>query len=246
MKKFIQSIENAIKAGEKKRPNYSSHTIRQDVVKRALERGAFLKAKCRFSYTDDYAWDNANNFGKGEVSGETIVDKMNFVGADRCSVKKEENHYEISISIHSNLVYDVYVPLTADSTKKNSGKTSSVTKKNLDNENKDDTPIEVTLTENEEKNGIEIRFSRKPAEHILQMVSDNKFRWSKYGQCWYAKRTEATLLFAKEIKDLFEDTKQDLGMIEGVKTEIKKEIPKVSITNNVIDATALFAKRAAV
>lgn len=246
MKKFIQSIENAIKAGEKKHPNYSSHTIRQDVVKRALERGAFLKAKCRFSYTDDYAWDNANNFGKGEVSGETIVDKMNFVGADRCSVKKEENHYEISISIHSNLVYDVYVPLTADSTKKNSGKTSSVTKKNLDNENKDDTPIEVTLTKNEEKNGIEIRFSRKPAEHILQMVSDNKFRWSKYGQCWYAKRTEATLLFAKEIKDLFEDTKQDLGMIEGVKTEIKKEIPKVSITNNVIDATALFAKRAAV
>ncbi|MEJ1517638.1 hypothetical protein R3O67_30955 [Bacillus cereus] len=252
MKKFIQSIENAIKAGEKKHPNYSSHTIRQDIVKRALERGAFLKAKCRFYYTDDYAWDNANNFGKGEVSGETIVDKMNFVGADRCSVKKEETHYEISISIHSNLVYDVYVPLTADSTKnnkkkKNSGKTSSVTKKNLDNENKEtNTPIEVTLTENEEKNGIEIRFSRKPAEHILQMVSDNKFRWSKFGQCWYAKRTEATLLFAKEIKDLFGDTKLDLGMIEEVKTEVKKEIPKVSIRNNVIDATALFAKRAAV
>ncbi|MCU7667556.1 hypothetical protein [Bacillus thuringiensis] len=245
MKKFIQSIENAIKAGEKKHPNYSSHTIRQDVVKRALERGAFLKAKCRFSYTDDYAWDNATNCGKGEVSGETIVDKMNFVGADRCSVRKEETQYEISIRIHSNLVYDVYVPLTADSTKNNkkkSGKTSSVTKKNLDNGSKEDTPIEVTITENQEKNGIEIRFSRRPDEHILKMVSDKKFRWSKRGHCWYAKRTEERLSFAKEIKDLFKDTKEDLGL----KEEVKKEIPKVVITNNVIDATALFAKRAAV
>ncbi|PDZ94562.1 hypothetical protein CON36_33120, partial [Bacillus cereus] len=166
-------------------------------------------------------------------------------GADRCYVKKEETQYEISIRIHSNLVYDVYVPLTADSTKNNkkkNGKTASVTKKNLNNGSKDDTPIEVTITENHEKNGIEIRFSRRPDEHILQMVSEKKFRWSKRGQYWYAKRTEERLSFAKEIKDLFEDTKQDLGM----KEEVKKEIPKVVITNNVIDATALFAKRAAV
>lgn len=249
MKKFIQSIENAIKAGEKKHPNFKSHTIRQDVVKRALERGAFLKAKCCYSYTDDYAWDNANNFGKGEVSGEVIVDKMNSIGADRCYVEKKETHYEISIIIYQNLAYDVYVPLTADSTKskkKNSKKTSIDMSKNLDNESKEDTPIEVTLTENEEKNGIEIRFSRRPAEHILQMVSDKKFRWYKRGQYWYAKRTEERLSFAKEIKCLFEYTNQDLLMEEEIKTEVKKEIPKVSITNNVIDATALFAKRAAV
>lgn len=182
MKKFIQSIENAIKAGEKKYPNFKSHTIRQDVVKRALERGAFLKAKCCHHLTDDYAWDSVNNFGKGEVSGEVIVDKMNSLGADRCYVEKKETHYEISIIIYQNLAYDVYVPLTADSTKtkkKNSRKTSSDTSKNLDNEIK-------------------------------------------------------------------KDTKKDLGIVEEVKTEIKKEIPKVTIKNNVIDATALFAKRAAV
>lgn len=55
------------------------------------------------------------------------------------------------------------------------------------------------VSENEEKNGVEIRFSAKPAAAVLDSLKVNGWRWSRFSGCWYAKRTPESLAFAKTI-----------------------------------------------
>lgn len=57
----------------------------------------------------------------------------------------------------------------------------------------------VTITENPSKDGVEVRFSSKPAAAILAKLKDAGFRWSKFQGLWYAKRTPRTLQVAREI-----------------------------------------------
>jgi hypothetical protein len=57
----------------------------------------------------------------------------------------------------------------------------------------------ATMTENTEKGGVELRFTGKPTEVILQALKSNGFRWSNYGKFWYAKTNPKTLDFAKSI-----------------------------------------------
>jgi hypothetical protein len=51
-------------------------TTKKSMVRRPallkLLRSGKVRVSCRGSYTDDYAWDNANNFGRGELSPEAI------------------------------------------------------------------------------------------------------------------------------------------------------------------------------
>lgn len=53
-----------------------------------------------------------------------------------------------------------------------------------------------TITENREKNGIEIRFPIKPAEETRTTLKRNGFRWSRQSACWYAKASESSRTFA--------------------------------------------------
>lgn len=57
----------------------------------------------------------------------------------------------------------------------------------------------VTISENEEKDGIEIRFAKKPASDVLDRMKSNGWRWSRFGACWYAKRTERARVFAQQL-----------------------------------------------
>jgi hypothetical protein len=43
----------------------------------------------------------------------------------------------------------------------------------------------ATIRFNKDKNGIEISFSKKPDEKILQSLKNDRFRWSKYKGVWY-------------------------------------------------------------
>lgn len=45
----------------------------------------------------------------------------------------------------------------------------------------------VTVTENKEKQGIEVRFPAKPSEDVIQKLKNEGFRWSRWGGCWYVK-----------------------------------------------------------
>jgi len=53
-----------------------------------------------------------------------------------------------------------------------------------------------TLTENTEKNGLEIRFPEKPSAEILDKLKSAGWRWSRFSRCWYHIQTPANLTFA--------------------------------------------------
>jgi hypothetical protein len=57
----------------------------------------------------------------------------------------------------------------------------------------------ATMTENEEKNGVEIRFPGKPAAAVLDSLKAAGWRWSRFSGCWYNRRTPETLSFARAI-----------------------------------------------
>jgi hypothetical protein len=115
--KIRKSIESALAKRQAKVGRPAVATIRRDVVKRAIERGEFELIKCAYHYTDDYLSDYANGYNEGKVvSGEYMLKHFDWPYPD-CWVDpklKEINGkqcYEISISIHSNLAYDMYVPI---------------------------------------------------------------------------------------------------------------------------------------
>lgn len=58
----------------------------------------------------------------------------------------------------------------------------------------------VEVTENEEKDGIEIRFPSKPAADVLDSLKANGWRWSRFSSCWYTRRTERARQFAESLK----------------------------------------------
>lgn len=59
---------------------------------------------------------------------------------------------------------------------------------------------EITVTENEEKDGVEIRFASKPSEEVRDRLKAKGFRWSRHSGCWYAKRTDDALIFAYRLE----------------------------------------------
>jgi len=57
----------------------------------------------------------------------------------------------------------------------------------------------VTVTENAEKGGLEIRFSEKPSPAILENLKAHGWRWSRFNGCWYNKHTAENAEFARNL-----------------------------------------------
>ncbi|WP_324655086.1 hypothetical protein [Bacillus paranthracis] len=177
--KIVKSIVNALTKAEAKRGVASVATVRQDTVRKAIERGEFEKIKCAYSMTDDYAWDAVNNNGwKDNVGQETMAREYSIL-TPSCWVSPKKfiingiECYEISISFHSNLAYDMYVPVD--------GKKSEPVVK--EEEKKVEAVKEVEQVEVvEEKKYIVMNaqdtcdWSEGNIEHVRQVVLDN---WDK-------------------------------------------------------------------
>lgn len=84
-------------------------TIRKDKVKKLLSEGLFERVVCDYHYTDDYAYDNATGFGKGEREREWAMEDLphRMYKDSRCYVDPREPN-RLHIIIHSNLSYSVY------------------------------------------------------------------------------------------------------------------------------------------
>lgn len=54
---------------------------------------------------------------------------------------------------------------------------------------------------NNELNGIELCFDKKPDESVLAKIRDNGFRWSIKKRIWYAKQTNERLAFVKTLDE---------------------------------------------
>ena len=58
----------------------------------------------------------------------------------------------------------------------------------------------VTVTVNEDRNGIEIRFPKKPVQSGLDNLKANGWRWSRFGGCWYNRRNDQNMSFAESVR----------------------------------------------
>lgn len=58
---------------------------------------------------------------------------------------------------------------------------------------------EPTLSENEEHDGLELRFPGKPGDALLNELKGAGWRWSSFSGCWYAKRNDNNRAFAEKI-----------------------------------------------
>lgn len=83
---------------------------------------------------------------------------------------------------------------TAEETQVIQEETTTVTEETAENEIIISENVEIVY--NDEKNGIELHFEKKPSSEIIQALKVVGFRWSKRG-FWYAKQTEEIINFIK-------------------------------------------------
>ena len=71
----------------------------------------------------------------------------------------------------------------------------------------------ATYTLNRELNGIELYFESKPAQAVIDVLKEARWRWHKAKKCWYNKQSEKALEFAQRVAEGKEEPKE-----EGLKT----------------------------
>ncbi len=77
-------------------------------VYKVLANNQFIGLKCTGHYTDDYAFDNSNNFGKGEASGMKVLKD---ILQNPSGWWTNGNENTLSFSCHSFLNYELTVKL---------------------------------------------------------------------------------------------------------------------------------------
>lgn len=82
-----------------------------------------------------------------------------------------------------------------------------------------------TMTMNNEKQGIELRFAGKPDSSTITSLKDNGFRWSPKQKMWYAKQSEDRLAFA--------------ATLDGIEIEEIPSQPKASTEPEIFDLWAM-------
>lgn len=72
----------------------------------------------------------------------------------------------------------------------------------------------TTITMNNEKNGIEIRFDGKPESSIIAALKENGFRWSGKQKMWYAKQSADRISFAEGLGEFSSPVKNKVEQHE--------------------------------
>lgn len=104
----------------------------------------------------------------------------------------------------------------------------------------EDNNISVQVSFNEEKNGIELKFTDKPNTEILSQIKAHGFRWSKYQKIWYCKDSQEKRDFLTSIGLLkgstdAEETNNTTVELKEVKQVEYPEIDINDIENYIID-----------
>lgn len=112
--------------------------------------------------------------------------------------KKVNYWYEVS--------YNAYAQTTEKSkyfttnTKKPVNDSSTTTELKKPANNSTEIVKGITVTKNEEKHGIELRFENKPSRSVLDNLKANGWRWSQRNMCWYIKDSKEAMQFAESLR----------------------------------------------
>jgi hypothetical protein len=103
---------------------------------------------------------------------------------------------------------------------------------------------EVTVTQNNQKNGVEIGFFQKPDREILDELNQSDFKWSRRQNIWYAKRTAENLAFAYEIAGMANGSESyELSEAEILEVRKLQQTSGAVVPSNVSSIASFLAKR---
>jgi hypothetical protein len=156
------------------------------------------------SVTEVKVYSLDNNFS-GEIIGLNKEYFLNQISNFGASLMDNENG-TFTLDIHSNLWYafSTEVIETVEVEQQEvieiieELQQTEVLENNSTIEN-NEVIVAATYKLNDDKNGVEIYFTDKPSEEVRNLLKANKFRWSKYSKCWYAKQSESTISLAKQL-----------------------------------------------
>lgn len=202
------------------RPN--GHIDRFFKTRRGAE--GYLKRESKGSYYCEYT-NEMVSYGSGMFIEEIPADKIlnyktskilwynylcNNIGQDYMynSIIKSAEYYQVTPELME------YITTSIDDMKNNRGLTvleDEQTEEILIAEEvhqamitEEESQIKVNnnikIIYNDELNGIEISFSDKPEQEIIEHLKLNKFRWSRAKKIWYAKQNEKTISFANSLQ----------------------------------------------
>ena len=83
--------------------------------------------------------------------------------------------------------------------------------------------MNVNITLNEEKNGIELRFDGKPEAEVIEALKSNGFRWSGKQKMWVAKQTDERMAFVNEMFKSAMDSNPCGGSSVSFKNKTEKQ-----------------------
>lgn len=97
----------------------------------------------------------------------------------------------------------------------------------------------ISVVYNKELVGIEIYFTDKPSQDIIDGLKDKKFRWNRTKKCWYAKDNQDNREFVNTLLGRFDNAKP-----KASKQAVKPTSSKVtsSKAKNVPQGTTEIAK----
>lgn len=153
----------------------------------------------------------------------TVIEGIDTEGG-YASTTKDHNFYDLDYNSFTNEVYkslknvDFYSQPEVKTEVQSKRKTEVVAAIAIE--------AEVTVTENKELGGVEIRFASKPSDEAIAQLKSNGFRWSRFNKLWYAKNTEENLAFAKSLI-----TEQPAEVVEP--TPLALPAAKIEETNEI-------------
>lgn len=77
---------------------------------------------------------------------------------------------------------------------------------------------------NQDLNGIEISFEKKPEQATLNAIKEQGFRWHRAKKVWYAKQTKDRLTFAESLGEIGTTTTTQAELIERYMDIICNEV----------------------
>jgi len=88
--------------------------------------------------------------------------------------------------------------------------------------------MDVTMRLNDEKEGVELKFTEKPSEEIMASLRIAGFRWSRAKRLWYAKQSERTIAFAKKLCG-----KEDISPVDFQETLAETPLNEINVEETV-------------
>jgi hypothetical protein len=139
-----------------------------------------------FQNTDHYARDSAQSIARSLLACTSLPAGAVITGVRRLPDGESNKDAETcSFASYYALVWTApapvaYVPSAADAAPVASG-----------------SGVSVRL--NTAKGGVELHFTQKPSEAVIESCKRNGFRWAKFTRCWYAKATDEKITAAHRI-----------------------------------------------